>query len=157
MSKFNLKGFLQTSNEIILVIFQFLTITLHFIKFEFIHNLEIIKGNSILSFLGFTIIIIGAIIIFFAIKDLGSNLSPLPRPKVNGTLITSGIYRFFRHPMYYSLILISFGIFIIKLSFYYLCLTICLTLVIKFKIILEEQYLNNRFKNYLSYKNKVKY
>ena len=92
-----------------------------------------------------------------AIKDLGRNLSPFPRPIASGKLITSGIYRFIRHPMYYSLILISLGIFIIELTFYYLFLTISLTLVIKFKIILEEQYLNNKFKNYLFYKDKVKY
>ena len=92
-----------------------------------------------------------------AIKNLGSNLSPFPRPIPNGKLITSGIYGFIRHPMYYSLILISLGVFIIKLSFYYLFLTISLALVIKLKIILEEQYLNNKFKNYLFYKDKVKY
>ena len=157
MSKFNLKAFLKVSNEIIIVIFQFLVISLHFIKFEFIHKLEIIKGNSIFSFLGLMIIIIASIIMILAIKELGSNLSPFPRPIAKGKLITSGIYRFIRHPMYYSLILISFGIFIIKLSFYYLCLTISLTLVIKFKIILEEHYLYDKFKNYLFYKDKVKY
>ena len=157
MSKFNLKGFIKASNEIIIVIFQFLIISLHFIKFEFIHKLEIIQGNSIFSFLGFLIIIIASIIMLLAIKDLGSNLSPFPRPIANGNLITSGIYSFVRHPMYYSLILISLGVFIIKLSFYYLFLTIILTFLIKFKIILEEQYLNNKFKNYLFYKDKVKY
>ena len=157
MSKFNLKGFLKASNEIILVIFQFLIISLHFIKFEFLHKIEIIKGNSIFSFIGFIIIIIASIIILLAIKDLGSNLSPFPKPITNGKLITSGIYRFIRHPMYYSLILISLGVFIIKLSFYYLSLTISLTLVIKSKIILEEKYLNKKFKNYLFYKDKVKY
>ena len=92
-----------------------------------------------------------------AIKSLGSNLSPFPRPIANGKLVTSGIYRFLRHPMYYSLILISLGVFIINLSFYNLFLTLTLTLVIKFKIILEEQYLNKKFKNYLFYKDKVKY
>ena len=157
MSKFKLKVFLKASNEIFLVIFQFLIISLHFIELEFIQKIEIIKGNSIFSFLGFIIIIIASIIMLLAIKDLGKNLSPFPRPITNGNLITSGIYRIIRHPMYYSLILISLGVFIIKLSFYYLCLTISLILVIKFKIILEEQYLNNKFKNYLFYKDKVKY
>ena len=157
MSKFNLKGFLKASNEITLVIFQFFIISLHFIKLEFLHKIKIFQDNSIFSFLGFIIIIIGSIIMLLAIKDLGSNLSPLPRPIANGKLITSGVYRFLLHPMYYSLILISFGVFIIKLSFYYLCLTISLILVIKFKIILEEQYLNKKFKNYLFYKEKVKY
>ena len=40
---------------------------------------------------------------------------------------------------------------------YYLFLSISLGLIIKFKIALEEQYLNNKFKNYLVYKNEVKY
>ena len=157
MYKFNLKGFIKAFNEIILVILQFLIISLHFIKLEFLHKIEIIKGNFIFNILGLIIIIIASIIILLAIKDLGSNLSPFPRPIANGKLITFGIYRFIRHPMYYSLILISLGIFIIELSFYYLCLTITLILVIKRKIILEEQYLNKKFKNYLFYKGKVKY
>jgi len=92
-----------------------------------------------------------------AIKDLGRNLSPFPRPINNSNLVTKGIYRFTRHPMYYSLIFISFGVFITKLSIYYLFLSTSLILVIKFKIALEEQYLKNKFKNYLFYKNEVKY
>ena len=157
MSKFKLTEFLKTTNEIILVILQFFIIIIHFIKLQFLPKIEIIKVNSIFIFLGFLIIFIASIIMIMAIKDLGSNLSPLPRPINNGNLITSGIYRFMRHPMYYSLILISFGVFITKLTFYYLFLTTILALIIKFKIILEEQYLNNKFKNYFHYKDKVKY
>ena len=157
MSKFNLKNFLKVSNEIILVILQFIIIILHFIKFEFLPNIEIMQVNSIFSYVGFLIIIIASIIMLKAVKDLGSNLSPFPKPLANGNLITSGIYSFIRHPMYYSLVLISFGIFLIKLSFYYLFLTISLALVIKLKIIIEEQYLKNRFKSYLLYKDKIKY
>ncbi len=92
-----------------------------------------------------------------AIKDLGRNLSPLPRPIVKSNLVTNGIYRFMRHPMYCSLIFISLGFFIIKLSIYNLCLLISLVFIIKLKIYLEEQYLNNKFNNYLLYKNKVRY
>ena len=92
----------------------------------------------------------------FSIKDLGRNLSPFPRPVDNSNLVTKGTYRFTRHPMYYSLIIISFGVFIIKLSIYYLFLSISLVLIIKFKIALEEKYLMNKFKNYLVYKNEVK-
>ena len=157
MNKFKLTEFLKASTEIILVFLQFLIIFLHFFKLEFFPKIEIMQGNSIFSFVGFLLIVIALIIILKAVKDLGSNLSPSPRPVPNGKLITSGIYRFTRHPMYYSLIFISFGVFIIKLSIYYLVLTICLALVIKFKIIFEEQYLNNKFKNYFIYKDKIKY
>ena len=157
MSKFQLKRFLKKSYEFSLVLLQFFIIILHFINLEFIPKKEIMQVNFIFSFVGFLLIIISTIVMLISIKDLGSNLSPFPRPIVNGKLTTSGIYNFIRHPMYYSLILISFGFFITKLSFYHLCLTISLALIIKFKIILEEKYLNKKFKNYFIYADKVKY
>ena len=157
MSKLQLKRFLKKTYELFLVLFQFLIISLHFIHFEFIPKKEIMQVNFFFSFVGFSLIIISTIVMLISIKDLGRNLSPFPRPIVNGNLTTSGIYSFIRHPMYYSLILISFGFFITKLSFYYLFLTISLALIIKLKIILEEKYLNKKFKNYFIYTDKVKY
>ena len=157
MTKFQLKNFLKAAHEIILVFLQFFIISLHFFELEFLPQKQIIQINSLSYLMGFLIIIIALIILLVAIKDLGRNLSPFPRPINNSSLVTSGIYRFMRHPMYYSLIFISFGIFIIKLSVYYLFLSISLGLIIKFKISLEEQYLNNKFKKYLIYKNEVKY
>jgi len=157
MTKFQLKVFLKAAYELILVFLQFFIITLHFIQWELLPKKQIIQVTPISYFMGILIIIIAFIIMLVAIKDLGRNLSPFPRPISNSNLVTKGIYRFTRHPMYYSLIFISFGVFIIKLSIYYLCLSIILALIIKFKIVLEEQYLNNKFKNYLLYKNEVKY
>ena len=157
MTKFQLKFFLKAAYEIFLVFLQFFIIILHFFKWEFIPQKQIIQVSPLFYLVGFFIIIIALIILLVAIKDLGRNLSPFPRPINNSNLVTTGIYRFTRHPMYYSLIFISFGIFITKLSIYYLFLSISLGLLIKFKIDLEEQYLNNKFKNYLVYKNEVKY
>ena len=157
MTKFQLKNFLKAAYEIILVFLQFFIISLHFFQWEFIPQKQIIQVSTLSYLVGFLIIIMAFIILLVAIKDLGTNLSPFPRPINNSNLVTSGIYRFTRHPMYYSLILISFGVFITKLSIYYLFLSISLVLIIKFKIVLEEKYLNNKFKNYLLYKNKVKY
>ena len=157
MTKFDLKFFLKAVYEIILVFLQFFIISLHFFDWEFIPQKQIIQVTPLSYLVGFLIIIIAFIILLVAIKDLGRNLSPFPRPINNSNLVTKGIYRFMRHPMYYSLIFISFGIFIIKLSIYYLFLSIILVLIIKFKIALEEQYLNNKFKNYVIYKNEVKY
>ena len=157
MSKFDLKFFLKAAYELILVFLQFSIISLHFFKWEFIKQKQIIQVSPFSYLLGYLIIIIALIILLVAIKDLGRNLSPFPRPLNNSKLVTKGIYRFARHPMYYSLIFISFGVFLTKLSIYYLFLLICLALIIKFKISLEDQYLNNKFKNYPVYKNEVKY
>ena len=156
MNKFQLKIFLKAAYEIILVFLQFFIISLHFFQWEFLPQKQIIQASPFSYFLGILIIIIAFIIMLVSIKDLGRNLSPFPRPINNSNLVTKGIYRFTRHPMYYSLIFISIGVFITKLSIYYLFLTIILALIIKFKIALEEKYLINKFKNYLLYKNEVK-
>jgi protein-S-isoprenylcysteine O-methyltransferase Ste14 len=157
MTKFKLKIFLKTTYELILVFLQFIIISLHFFQLEFIPQEQIMQISPFIYLFGYFIIIIAFMMMLFAIKDLGRNLSPFPKPINNSKLVTTGIYRFMRHPMYYSLIFISFGIFITKLSIYYLFLLISLVLIIKFKIALEDQYLKNKFKNYLLYKNEVKY
>ena len=156
MTKFQSKIFFKAAYEIILVFLQFFIISLHFFQWEFIPQKQIIQVSPLSYLLGFLIIMMAFIMLLVAIKDLGKNLSPFPRPINNSNLVTTGIYRFTRHPMYYSLIFISIGVFIIKLSIYYLFLTISLALIISFKISLEEKYLMNKFKNYLLYKNEVK-
>ena len=156
MSKFQLKNFFKDTYDLMLVFLQFFIISLHFFQWKFLPQEQIIQASPFSYFLGILIIIIAFIIMLISIKDLGRNLSPFPRPMNHSNLVTTGIYRFTRHPMYYSLIFISIGVFIIKLSIYYLFLTISLALIIKFKIALEEKYLMNKFKNYLLYKNEVK-
>ena len=157
MTKFNLKIFFKAAYELILVFLQFLIIILHFLQWKFIPQKQIIEVSPFSYLMGILIVIISFITMLVAIKDLGKNLSPFPRPINNSNLVTKGIYRFTRHPMYYSLIFISFGFFIIKLSIYYLFLLISMCLIIKLKIALEDQYLKNKFKNYFVYKNEVKY
>ena len=157
MSKFQLKNFFKAAYDLMLVFLQFFIISLHFFQWEFLPQKQIIQASPFSYFLGILIILIAFIVMLVSIKDLGKNLSPFPRPINNSNLVTKGIYRFTRHPMYYSLIFISFGVFITKLTIYYLFLSISLFLIIKFKIALEEQYLINKFKNYLLYKNEVKY
>ena len=58
----------------------------------------------------------------------------------------------------YELILVFLQFFIIALHFFQweFLPKKQITFIIKFKIDLEDQYLNNKFKNYLLYKNNVK-
>ena len=99
MTKFQLKIFLKAAYEVILVFLQFFIIGLHFFQWEFIPQKQIIQVSPLFYLVGFLMIIIALIILFVAIKDLGRNLSPLPRPINNSNLVTTGIYRFTRHPM----------------------------------------------------------
>ena len=145
-----------SKKEVLLVISQFIIIALHLIKFN-LFNQKIIQGEFLtIIYISNFLLVLALIIIVFSAKDLGKSLSPMPRPKENSRLITSGIYRLFRHPMYYSLIIISFSFFIKSLTIYNLILSILLTFIIFNKIKIEEEYLTKKFHNYTSYKNEVK-
>ena len=104
MTKFQLNFFLKAAYEIILVFLQFFIISLHFFQWKFLPQKQIIQASPFSYLLGILIIIIALIIMLVSIKDLGRNLSPFPRPKNKCNLVTTGIYRFTRHPMYLSLI-----------------------------------------------------
>jgi len=155
--KFNIDTKITSSKkDFLLVISQFILIALHFIKIN-LFNQKIIQGEFLtINYISNFLITLALIIIVFSAKDLRKSLSPMPRPKENSKLITSGIYRFFRHPMYYSLIIISFSFFIKSLTIYNLILTILLTFIIFNKIKIEEEYLTKKFHNYTLYKNEVR-
>ena len=142
--------------EFILVISQFIIIILHFIKFNFFNQKLILKEFLIINYISNFLIIIALMLIIVSAKELGKSLSPMPRPKENSKLITSGIYSIFRHPMYYSLIIISFSFFIKSFSIYNLILSISLTFIITNKIKIEEEYLIRKFNNYTLYKKEIK-
>ena len=154
---FNIYAKIRSSKkEFLLVISQFIIIALHFTKFNIL-NQKLIQGQFLtINYISNFLICLALIIIIFSVKDLWESLSPMPRPKENSKLITSGIYSFFRHPMYYSLIIISFSFFIKSLTIYNLILSILLTFIISKKIKIEEAYLTKKYHNYTLYKNKVK-
>ena len=142
--------------DFLLVTSQFIIILLHFIKIN-LFNQKLIQGEYlIINYITYFLIILSLILIIFSVKDLGKSLSPMPRPKENSKLITNGIYSAIRHPMYYSLIIISYSLFIKSFTIYNLILSILLTFIISNKIKIEEEYLTKKFHNYISYKNEVK-
>ena len=146
----------SSKKEFLLVISQFIIIALHFIKLNLLSQ-KLIQGEFLtIHYMSNFLITLALIIIVFSAKCLGKSLSPMPRPKENSKLITSGIYRLFRHPMYYSLIIISFSFFLKSLTIYNLILTILLTFIISNKIKIEEEYLIRKFNKYTLYKKEVK-
>ena len=92
MTKFQLKFFLKAAYEVTLVFLQFFIICLHFFQWEFMPQKKIIQVSTFSNLVGYLIIIIAFIILLFAIKDLGRNLSPFPKPinaKVIGNYVVS--------------------------------------------------------------------
>jgi len=146
----------SSKKELLLVTSQFIIIVLHFIKVN-LFNQKLIHGEYlIIEYISNFMIILALIFIISSAKELGRSLSPMPRPKENSKLITTGIYSIFRHPIYYSLIIISFSFFIKSFTIYNLILSILLIFIISNKINIEEKYLKRKFINFTSYKKEVK-
>ena len=131
---------------------QFILIILHFLQGwpnNTYLNYEIYKYIQIL---GIIISSKGIINLIIAFHHLGDNLSVLPVPVENSTLITKKSYNKCRHPIYKELIYISLGIFIYKLSLFHLLLLIMLSYILREKAIIEEKklmVLHSSYKEYL--------
>lgn len=74
-----------------------------------------------------------------------------PEVGENAILVVSGPYRFLRHPMYTSLLLIAFSLIMDAFTNIRLIAGLILFLDVIYKAKLEEKYLARHFKNYKSY------
>ncbi len=98
-------------------------------------------------------IILGITTLFY--NQIG-NFSVYPEPKPQARLITSGPYRYVRHPMYVSLILMMGGIALFnyhELNFIGLAMVI---LAVICKANTEETLLSNKFVGYSTYQQQTK-
>ena len=119
-----------------------------------ISNLYILQLYQLPSFfnifrsqeLGFLIIIISFLLVFFSVGLFRKNNED-PNPTTRSVqLMTSGIYRYTRNPMYLALILFQIGIGV-SLSFIHISLMSILTMILLhyFVVIREEIYLKKIF------------
>jgi protein-S-isoprenylcysteine O-methyltransferase Ste14 len=110
---------------------------------------------QITSVVGKVLAIAGGFLFISGIIALGKNLTPVPQPKENATLIVKGPYRFVRHPIYGGLILCTFGYGLSVHGwltlFYALLIFVCFDL----KARKEEEWLEKKFPDYASYKQRT--
>lgn len=89
-------------------------VTLHHVLFAVIligTPLEVlmIGGAPRWRLLGVALFALGVTLYRVAGRDLGESLSPFVRPRPGSTLVTHGVYRYFRHPMYLGQASIAVG------------------------------------------------
>ena len=114
------------------------------------------KVNQTLWWIGQILFYLGIAIAIWAAILLGPNLTPLPKPKQNGELIRTGLYRFVRHPIYFGVILVCFGWAGIEQTLYTLVLAIILLIFFDLKSRQEEIWLTEKFSEYDVYKQNTK-
>jgi protein-S-isoprenylcysteine O-methyltransferase Ste14 len=99
---------------------------------------------------------VSALIVFaFAFLALRPSLRVSPIPKPGAPLITAGIYRWFRHPMYLGVLMFGGGMLISNLNFASLLIFIALTINMVIKARYEDRLLRSRHSNAIEYQRRV--
>jgi protein-S-isoprenylcysteine O-methyltransferase Ste14 len=88
--------------------------------------------------------------------DLGQNLTPLPHPRDEGQLVTTGVYGLVRHPMYSGVIYLALAYASWQMSWVHLVGSIVLFMFFDAKSRKEEVWLTERFPDYVNYSTFVK-
>lgn len=99
---------------------------------------------------------LGLGIALWAAISLGPNLTPLPKPKRNGELIQTGLYKIVRHPIYFGVILLCFGWAATEQNWYTLGVAIALLIFFDIKSRKEEEWLLEKFPSYKDYQQNTK-
>jgi len=134
--------------DILFVIAQFILFALYFIDWNFIEYsvpLWVCYGAMVL-------VGAGLVIILFGILNLNDSLSVFPSPKKNASLISNGIYKYIRHPIYTGILIAMFAYSMYDASLMKFLITSVLTVVFYYKSSFEEQLLIERFSEYDAYK-----
>ena len=87
--------------------------------------------------------------------SLRRSLTVVPLPKEDGKLSTSGLYRYVRHPMYSSVLLLALGVSLHAGSAVKYLLVICLYVLFSMKSVYEEKYLSLKYPEYVEYSAKI--
>lgn len=97
----------------------------------------------------------GAVILGLSFLALGKSLTAHPIPAKKGELVTDGLYRFARHPIYTGLLAIGLAMALSGGLFPHALFFIALVVLLNYKASFEEQLLRARYVGYTSYAEKT--
>ena len=133
--------------DILYVAAHFLLFALYFVDWQIL-NLGL---GGWMHYVFLSLVIIGLLLVVLGILSLNANFSPFPTPKSNASLISHGIYKYVRHPVYSGIILSLFAYAFFSNSAFRVVITIALVALFYLKTNLEEKLLRARFPDYKQY------
>ncbi len=143
------------NTALVVLIIPMIAVSLPIIEYYFAKK----AINPVISGIGALTILFGFIISFFANKEIGENWSASIEKDNFQKLITSGIYKYVRHPLYFSGIIIFVGTVIYFQSWWSTTILIPCFLLINWRIKYEENNLillfGNEYKEYMRKTKKI--
>jgi protein-S-isoprenylcysteine O-methyltransferase Ste14 len=96
--------------------------------------------------------LLGLLMIAAAVFELRRVIQIAPAPKEGGSLVTSGIYRWFRHPIYTAMLLEVFGLFLLNPRVFVGLAAVACAVFLFLKVRFEERLLSERYEGYTDYR-----
>jgi protein-S-isoprenylcysteine O-methyltransferase Ste14 len=112
--------------------------------------------SSISRIAGIILLITSLFVIIVTLSNFKQMVTPNPVPRDSAVLITNGIYKYIRHPMYLSALSGLIGLALFYCSYYALILCAAGIFFITIKIKYEETFLTAKFPQYKEYSLKSK-
>lgn len=110
---------------------------------------------TVASGVGGLLLAVGMAMTLVAAVHLGDNLTPLPHPKEDSTLVVTGLYRLVRHPIYCGIILMAMGWALFVHGWLTLVYAALLLIFLDIKSRREEIWLLSHFPGYAEYQQRV--
>lgn len=104
---------------------------------------------------GGVLALVGLVLMLWSARSLGRSLTALPEPIVGGELVTSGPYRWVRHPIYTGVMLLFLGVSLLFDSIAGILLSALLIGFFTLKSRYEERQLRISYPGYVSYLEQV--
>lgn len=104
---------------------------------------------------GAVLMLAGALLLLASALRLGRSLTPLPRPKDDATLVTTGPYRLVRHPIYSGVLVLTLGWALLVRGWLTLAYVLIVFVFLDIKSAREERWLVEKFPEYPNYQRRV--
>lgn len=140
----------------VLVVIQFtlLAVILLSSAFEFKYAGRVLM--PVVHYIGVTLILIGALLFTFILISFGQYMTPNPVPRDNAILKTTGLYKYVRHPMYFTVLVLLLGVILYFQAFFSLIWLVIAFFFLVYKSTFEESYLMKKFPEYTAYRSATK-
>lgn len=141
----------RTFKDILFVAVQFIILVLFFVLPAWGH----FYVNELVFITGWVVAATGILAIVWASINLGRSISPFPTPLQKATLITNGIFKYVRHPIYTGFLLLLAGLTVSTGSFSRIVITLLAVLFFSIKASYEEEKLIKKYPGYPDYKERT--